>query len=90
MRNSPLKAFAKKSPMQVDSRPVGHRNDTVAGGFGFGAAIEATKKGEANKKVDMWKSARDTYATKKEEESNKEKSAQSKPGSGGQTMIIPE
>ena len=101
MRNSPLRAFASPlknknkvrtdstltfdpNTLQVDSTPVGHRRGTKAGGYGWGAAIKA-----GNTPSSMVKGMQDKKATEIVTQSNKEKSSKSKPGSGGQRMIMP-
>ena len=100
MRNSPLRAFASPIKdknkvrtdstttydpvtLRVDSTPVGSTK-VKEGGYGFGAAI---KSGSAP--ASMWKNKRDTIATEKVTKENIEKSRKSKPGSGGQRMIMP-
>ena len=101
MRNTPLRAFA--SPLKdsgkvrtdstvtydpitlnVDSTPVGQEK-VKAGGYGWGEAIKS-----GTEPASMWKSQRDKIATEKQLEIDKEKSRTSKPGSGGQRMIMPE
>ena len=69
--------------LQVDSTPVGEKK-VRAGGYGWGAAIKS-----GNENASMWKHARDTAASKKATQSNKEKSRSSKPGSGGMRPIMP-
>ena len=69
--------------LQVDSTPVGEKK-AAASGYGWSAAISS-----GNKRASMWKSKRDEIATRKVQQSNKEESSRSKPGSGGMRPIMP-
>ena len=77
-------SYAYNKDTTVNSTPVGHDMNVPARGYGFSAAIKNPGKG------DMWKSARDQKATEKLQQENKTKSSKSKPGIGGQRMIMPE
>ena len=92
--NSPLKKTKQtrkdstvtydKDTLMVDSTPVG-QTKVKAGGYGWSAAAKSGT-GDAS----MWKHARDKKATEEVEQSNREKSAQSKSGSGGVRPIMPQ
>ena len=97
MRNTPLKAFTKRSPAKKINeaqyqymQDQAARTDVKAAGFGWGnVASGSGGKHSATDKVDMWKDARDKHANKLRLAKNKEDASKATEGVGGQRPTMP-